>query len=272
MKRECLVSIITPIFNSSDYIEETINSVINQTYKKWEMIIVNDCSVDDSLDIVRKYMAKDKRIKLVNLKKNKGAAFCRNIAIRMSKGRYIAFLDSDDLWCRDKLAVQIKMMIETESSFSFSDYFIINKDNQVVEVTKKICYDITYNNMLYFCPVGCLTVVYEKRKFSRMYMPNIRRGQDYGFWMKLLREKPKICYLNRPLSFYRKKKGGLSSSKFKKIKDMFVLYRDILSVNTLSAAFFVMTNSLHSFLKANTFFLTKRIGSNEDAERKMTCK
>ena len=131
MEKEPLVSIITPLYNSEKFIAETIESVLTQTYTNWEMLIVNDCSKDNGASIVEKYSKKDKRIKLFNNEKNMGVSFTRNRAIDLSNGKYIAFLDSDDLWYKEKLKKQIRMMEEKNISLSYTAYTKMNEDGSL---------------------------------------------------------------------------------------------------------------------------------------------
>ena len=167
LKNEPLVSIITPLYNCEKYIEETILSVINQTYKNWEMIIVDDYSKDKGAEIVRKYRKIDSRIKLYKNEINQGVSFTRNRAIDLSLGKYIAFLDSDDLWKKEKLEKQISFMEENNIVLSYTGYEKINSDGSLrgeIKVPEKL----DYNELLKNCLIGFLTAVYPKRRFKRI--------------------------------------------------------------------------------------------------------
>ncbi|HRS68168.1 MAG TPA: glycosyltransferase, partial [Paludibacteraceae bacterium] len=159
-----LVSIITPAYNSSKFIEETIQSVLAQTYTDWELLITDDCSTDITLEIVEKYAAQDSRIKFFVLDQNSGAAAARNNSLARAQGKYIAFLDSDDLWLPQKLAWQLSYMQEHDCAFSFSDYTLMNEDgvdlNKVIHAPKKINYHHYLRNTI----IGCLTVMIDKEK------------------------------------------------------------------------------------------------------------
>ena len=180
------VSIIMPSFNSSEFIGESMESVLAQTFKNWELIIVDDCSSDNSVSVIENYCQNDKRIRLITSKKNGGAGICRNTAIEASQGRYIAFLDSDDLWTPDKLEVQISAMQKSGAAFSFGQYDEITEEGERIK-THTVPPTTSYKDLLKTCVVGCLTAVYDAEKVGKIYMPLIRKRQDYGLWLKVLK-------------------------------------------------------------------------------------
>ncbi|WP_421823932.1 glycosyltransferase family 2 protein [Flagellimonas oceanensis] len=219
-----MVSIITPVFNSQKYISECISSVLDQTYKNWEHILVDDCSTDNSAQIIKGFAEKDDRIRYVKLSKNSGAGVARNKAIELAKGDYIAFLDSDDLWSPVKLEKQISFMEINKYAFSYSDYYVI-KDNiktplYMVKAPKKV----DFRKMLRNDYVGCLTAIYDVSYFGKKLMPEIRKRQDWVLWLYLLKETDCAYCINEPLAFYRIGNQSLSSSKFKLIKHNFNVY------------------------------------------------
>ena len=184
-----LVSIITPCYNSENFISETINSVLNQTYKNWEMIIVDDVSTDRSVDIISTFCKQDARIQLHQLLDNSGAAIARNKAIELAQGTFIAFLDSDDLWLPKKLEYQLDFMLKNKYLLSYTSYEIINEDGNL---TNKIinCKDkLDYKRMLYSNEIGCLTAMYNRDILGKIFMPEIRKRQDYGLWLKILKSE-----------------------------------------------------------------------------------
>ena len=186
LKNEPLVSIITPLYNCEKYIEETIQSVINQTYKNWEMIIVDDCSKDKGVEIVEKYQKLDSRIKLYRNEKNQGVSYTRNRAIGLSKGKYIAFLDSDDLWKKEKLEKQISFMEENNIVLSYTGYEKINSDGSLrgkIKVPKKL----DYNELLKNCLIGFLTAVYRKEDLKGFRFIK-SKAEDYIFWLKYFKK------------------------------------------------------------------------------------
>lgn len=225
MKENDLVSIITPAYNCEKYISESIESVLAQTYIYWEMIIVNDMSNDNTEKIIRNYMKKDNRIKLINLNENSGAAVARNTALDNANGRFIAFLDSDDRWKKDKLEKQIKFMKDNNYGFSFTKYEYIIDENNSKEKVFSVPVSINYSQALKNTVIGCLTVIIDKNIIGEFKMPLVRRGQDHLTWLMLLK-RGNIAYgLNENLSEYRRVQGSLSNNKIKALKRQWNNYR-----------------------------------------------
>ncbi len=236
------VSIITPLYNSGKFVSETIESVLVQTYTNWEMLIVDDCSSDDGAEIVKKYCEKDSRIKYIKLEKNSGAAVARNKAIKLAQGDYIAFLDSDDLWKKEKLEKQIKFMKEKDCAFSFTEYETIdeegNKNNILIKVPNS---PIGYRRYLLTTPIGCLTAMYDVKKIGKFYMPLIRKRQDAGLWLKILKKGVKAYPIKENLAEYRIVKNSISSNKVNLIKHQWKLYREVEKLFLLEGLFYLFT-------------------------------
>ena len=197
-----LVSIIMPSYNTAKYIAESIQSVLDQTYKNWELIIVDDFSTDNTDEIVRPFLV-DERIHYLKNELNSGAAVSRNRALREAKGRWIAFLDSDDLWMPEKLEKQISFMETNDYSFSYTEYEEIdvngNKTGVYVTGPKKI----TKAGMFNYCWPGCLTVMYDKEVIGLIQIVDIKKNNDYAMWLKACRKAN--CYLlDEELSKYRR--------------------------------------------------------------------
>lgn len=235
-----LVSIITPTYNCGDYIEETIRSVINQTYVNWEMIIVDDVSTDDTEEIVKKYTNSDQRIKYYKLKINSGAAVARTKAIEMANGSYIAFLDSDDLWTRDKLEKQLNFMEENNINFSCTSYEQIDEKKRKLGKIVKCISKTDYNRMLLDCPVGNSTVIYNVDNLGKFKVPNIRKRNDDALWLQILKKEQYIYGLNEVLMKYRIRDASISSNKFSLIKYHWKLYREIEKFSAMRSAFHIM--------------------------------
>jgi len=220
-----LISIITPSYNSESYLEECINSVLNQTYINWEMLIVDDGSTDNSRDIINRYANSEIRIKPIFLDNNIGAPSARNLAIEKSKGSYLAFLDSDDLWLPTKLDVQLRFMKENNYDFTFSSYNVISEDNKNI-ISKILAPNkIKYSQYLKNTIIGCLTVMINKDKFSSIKMPNLRSSHDMALWLDLLRDGRYAYGINECLANYRLVKTSNTSNKFKSIYDVWHVYR-----------------------------------------------
>lgn len=224
-----LISIITPVYKCEDLIEETIKCVLEQTYTNWEMILVDDCSPDNSANIIKKYADIDDRIKYIKLNENSGAAIARNKALEESSGRFVAYLDADDLWKPEKLEKQVKFMIKNNYAFTCTDYEKIDEQgnslNKIVRIPTKVDYNLFLRNTI-IQTVGVMVDTSITGK-DLLVMPNIRRRQDAATWCQLLK-KGFDCYeVPENLSYYRVVKNSLSSNKFKAIKMNWYWYRKI---------------------------------------------
>lgn len=243
-----LVSIITPIYNGEKFIEETIISVKKQTYTNWEMIIVDDCSKDNSEKIIKKLAESDERIKYFRLDKNSGVANARNTALKISKGRFAAFLDADDLWLPEKLEKQIDFMLEHNIEISFASYELIDekgiKKNKVIRVPEKI----NYEKLLKENVIGCLTVVIDKSKVNFFEMPNIRH-EDYITWLSLLKKGYKAYGIYEVLALYRKLDTSVSSNKLKSAKWRWDIYRNVEKLSLTQSLYYFLHYSIKGILK-----------------------
>ncbi len=234
-----LVSIITPTYNCGKFISKTIDSVINQTYKNWEMIIVDDMSTDNTREVVEEYAKSYRNIKYVCLKENSGAAVARTVAMEMASGKYMAFLDSDDLWDEFKLEKQIGFMKQNDYAFTCTSYEKIDEDGNKLNKTVKCIKKTDYNRLLLDCPVGNSTVMYNVEKMGKFKVPNIRKRNDDALWLQMLKKEKYIYGLNEVLMQYRIRKGSISNNKFKVIKYHWILYREIEKLNVFRSAFHV---------------------------------
>lgn len=233
-----LVSIVTPSYNSSKYIKQTIQSVLSQTYENWELIVVDDCSTDNSVEIIKEFAVNNSKIRLLEFQINKGAAEARNAAISMAKGEFIAFLDSDDIWKPFKLEQQINFM-GNELDFTFTAYELIDefgsKLNQQVDINQVGSFD--YEDMLKKkATLGCSTVIVRSSGFSDISMPPLRTGQDYALWLKLLKTGKKAYVLSEILGQYRILSNSISRNKFKKALRQWQIYRQVEELPVLKAA------------------------------------
>lgn len=223
------VSIITPVYNCERYLKETIESVLNQTYKNFEMILVDDCSKDNSKKIIQEFSKKDSRIKYFKLKENSGAAMARNYALEQSSGRFIAYLDADDLWKREKLEKQMEFMIEKNYAFTCTDYEKIDEEgnslNKVIKIPAKVNYNLFLRNTI----IQTVGVMVDTKKTGKelLIMPNIRRRQDAATWCQLLKNGYDCYEVPENLSYYRVVTNSLSSNKFKAVKMNWYWYRKI---------------------------------------------
>ena len=228
---EPLVSIITPLYNSEKYIAETIEFVLAQTYSNWEMIIVDDCSKDNGVEIVEKYREKDKRIKLYQNEINKGVSYTRNRAIDIAQGKYIAFLDSDDLWKKEKLEKQINFMEQNNIVLSYTAYEKINEDGSKrgeIRVPEKL----DYKELLKNCLIGFLTAIYRKEELKNFKFIN-SKAEDYIFWLSILKKIEYAYGINEILASYRVLNNSRSSNKIDIVKFHWKICRKIEKLSLL---------------------------------------
>lgn len=232
-----LVSIITPTYNCGDYIADTIRSVLAQTYKDWEMIIVDDCSSDNTKEVVDGF--NDSRIKYHRLANNSGAAVARTEAMRLADGEYMAFLDSDDLWMPDKLERQLRFMTEKGYAFSCTAYEQIDENGKPLNRVIKTINKTSYNRLLLDCPVGNSTVMYNVGKMGKFEVPNIRKRNDDALWLRMLKKEPYIWGMPDVLMKYRVRPGSISVNKFNLIKYHWNLYRNVEHLSVPRSVFHI---------------------------------
>ncbi|UFT98892.1 glycosyltransferase [Radiobacillus kanasensis] len=247
------VTIITPTYNSSKFILETIRSVKSQTYNDWEMIIIDDCSIDNTVQIVEEQTKQDNRIKLMRLEKNSGAAVARNSGIKKAKGKYLAFLDSDDMWQPDKLSNQITFMKDNNYLFSYSTYSIINENGNFLNKTIRATNFVDYRTLLKKPgTIGCLTVILDREQIGDVLMPNIKTRQDFALWLKILKTGINAYGLDEDLALYRKVPGSISSNKIKAAKKNWYVYRNIEKLNLIKSLWYFCNYAIRAVIK--TYF------------------
>ncbi len=243
-----LISVIIPYYKKKEYIISSINSVLNQTYKNLEIIIIYDDLNKEDLNLLKKIKKKDKRIKIYINKKNLGAGRSRNKGIQLSKGIFVAFLDSDDLWKKNKLKKQIFFMKKNGINASHTSYTIINSKNKIIG--SRNAKDMSYKLLLKSCDIGLSTVVLKKEIItSKIKFANIKTKEDYVLWLKITFNNNKIFALKDNLTEWRKLEDSLSSSKLQKIYDGYLVYRKYMNFNLLKSFGFLMLLSFNYFLK-----------------------
>ena len=234
-----LVSIVVPVYNAGRFLDDTIKTVLNQTYANWELILVNDKSTDNSREIALKYQEKDHRIKLLDNKNNSGAAISRNKGIDEAKGKFIAFLDADDLWNKDKLKKQVKFMNEKDCEFSFTGYEFADESGKPNGKKVYVPATINYKQALKNTTIWTSTVMLNMEKLSKMQikMPDLRRGQDTATWWKILRTIDKAYGSDTLLSYYRRTSNSLSANKLAALRRTWNLYRRHEKLNILMSSY-----------------------------------
>lgn len=259
MNQSYLVSIITPSYNAEKYLSETIDSVLSQSYKNWEMIIVDDVSFDKTVSIIEDYVQRDNRIKLIKLKENGGAAVARNTAIEAAKGRYIAFLDSDDKWLSDKLERQIGFMQEHDVALSYSAYQKIDENGNAVGQVG-VPDKVSYNDLLKVCSIGCLTVMYDVEKLGKVYMPLIRKRQDLGLWLRILKIIPYAYASPGILAQYRVRSDSISANKWSAAHYTWKLYREVEKLGFIKAIYYFSHYAVNGVLRTKVPKIARFLG------------
>lgn len=255
-----LVSVITPFHNSAQFIADTIESVLMQSFHDWELIVVDDSSTDNSVMVAKSFVKKESRIKIIQLSYNAGAAVARNAAIDIAKGRYIAFLDSDDLWKADKLEKQLEFMQKNDIAFSYSAYEKIDENGKIVGQVG-VPERVTYHDLLKVCSVGCLTAMYDTAKLGKIYMPLIRKRQDLGLWLKILKETPCGYGLSEPLAQYRVHRNSISADKIDAAKYTWMLYRQFEGLYFFKAMYYFSFYALNGVLRYKFPRLARFLGA-----------
>lgn len=238
IKTNPLVSVITPAYNAERFIHETIESVMAQTYPNWEMIIVDDQSTDRTAEIVQKYAEQDERIRLIILQENSGSAIARNTAMDHAKGRFFAFLDSDDMWTEEKLARQVAFMLDNDLAFTFTKYMRVGEDGQETNAITEAPTRIGYDDLMKHCVIGCLTVMLDREKIGEERMVNIRTRQDYAFWLTLTKKGFYAYGLPEVLAKYRLVENSISSNKLKAAKQNWYVYHHIEKQSILKSMWY----------------------------------
>jgi len=223
-----LVSIVVPVYNAARFLEKTIASVQNQTYTNWELILVDDYSTDNSFEIIQKYLKNDKRIKLFMNSVNSHAAVTRNKGIDESKGRYIAFLDADDLWAPTKLEKQVRFMQQKDCAFSFTGYEFADENGKPTGRKVSVPVTLNYKEALRNTIISTITVMFDINKLSKddIYMPNVM-SEDTACWWKVLKIVKHAYGMQESLSYYRRSRGTLSANKIEAVKRVWSLYRNV---------------------------------------------
>ena len=237
-----LVSIITPSWNCGRFLEETIRSIQAQTYQNWELLFQDDCSTDDTRERVARLAAKDARIKYECNLQNSGAAITRNNALRRAQGRWVAFLDSDDLWLPEKLEKQLQFMVENNYAFTYHEYTEMSEEGVDNGVYVSGISKVGVFSMFACCWPGCLAVMYDREKIGLIQINDVRKNNDTAMWLKVVKKAP--CYLLKEnLARYRRRKGSITPpSLTQRIWAHYPLFRVAEEMNPISATFWTLMN------------------------------
>lgn len=250
-----LVSVIMPAYNCEDFIGDSMQSVLDQTYNNVELLVVDDQSTDNTADRIETIAEQDERVKFIQLSTNSGAAVARNTAIEQASGKYLAFLDSDDVWERDKLEKQLNFMEKNEYTFTCTPYDKIdehgNRMGSIVNPKKTMDYD----GVLKDCP-GNSTIVYNAEKLGKFYSPNIKRRNDFVMWLQVIKKAGTVYGMDEVLTHYRVREGSLSVDKKKLLKYQWQVYRDIEKLPLLKSTYLMVYKVVQTVR-------TRRKGSTE---------
>lgn len=234
-----LVSIVMPAFNSESTIAQSIDSVLGQSYKNWELIIIDDSSLDATIDIVDRYVQVDQRITIVELEKNSGPAVARNKGINLSEGEFIAFLDSDDIWFSNKLDVQVESFRRNRVSLVYSSYNLMDKSGKHVGVYMIPDLSSTYQSLLKGCVIGNLTAIYSVRELGKVFMEDVGH-EDYTLWLKILKSGARAAGILEPLASYRLDSTSVSANKFRSAYWQWKIYRKVEGIGFFASVFYFL--------------------------------
>lgn len=246
------VSIITPCYNASQFIRETIESVLNQTFTDWEWLISDDHSTDHSVEIIREYS--DERIILITTETNGGAGHARNLALQKAKGRYITFLDADDLWTPHFLEEMLQFMKANRAELAYSNYARCNEEMipQIGDFqADKV---VTFNNLLKTCRLSLLSSMYDSQRVGKVFFPEGTKREDHIMWLNLLKKIPQGLPLPKTMAKYRMHSNSVSRKKSNIIKDQYLVYKDYMNFSTVKSLYYTAHWAFNGFLKYNKWF------------------
>ncbi len=245
------VSIVTANHNSEKFIVETIESVKNQTFKNWEMIIIDDNSSDKGVEVIEAYCLQDNRIKLLKNKTNLGPAKTRNRGLEITKGRYVCFLDSDDIWYEMFLETSLNFLQKNNEAFVFSSYDRRDENLKEDKGTFFVPQKVSYTDILKTCPISCLTAMYDTSVTGKVLMPDILKRQDFALWLQILKKVPFAYGIKKPMAIYRMRNNSVSRNKFHAAKYQWSVYRDVEGIGIFKSVILLLhwaKNGLNKYL------------------------
>ena len=231
------VSVIMPAYNAAEFLEQSVFSVLSQSYKDWELIIVDDHSTDATLKIANKAAQTDERIRILQNTKNEGAAISRNKAIKAASGRFMAFLDADDLWKPEKLEIQLQKMKDEDLAACFSSYEYVDKKSNKLGKGIRALPVLDFQKLEKANYVGNLTGMYDAEKLGKIYCPDLLKRQDWGLWLLVIRAAGSMKGIQRPLAYYRLGNHSISSNKLEMLRYNYLVYRKVLEYDGIKSVF-----------------------------------
>ncbi len=246
------VSIITPVFNSSKFLEETIASVLNQTFTDWEWMITDDKSTDNSVEIIQKI--NDSRIQLILSDKNGGAGHARNLSLKQANGRFITFLDADDFWEPNFLEEMISFMKKENTELAYSNYARCDENLNPVIDDFKADKPVTFDNLLKTCRLSLLSSMYDSQRVGKEYFPEGSKREDHVMWLNLLKKIPVGKPLPKTMAKYRMHQSSISRKKSNIVKDQYLVYKDYMNFSTVKSLYYTANWALNGFMKYSKLF------------------
>lgn len=254
-----LVSIVVPVFNGEKYIREALNCAVSQTYKNIEVIVVDDCSVDHSLEVVEEFAKNDDRVKLVSLEKNAGVANARNIGINAANGDYIALLDSDDVWISEKLAMQVRLLEERKADIAYCSYGLIDEAGRVIGSPFIVPESTSYQSMLVSSVISCSTALIRADILPPSPFNEAVYHEDYLLWMQLLSCGAKAIGDARVLAYYRQVQGSRSDNKLIAARHRWDIYRNYLGLSIMESSAAILRYGVKGVVKYRSSLIGRHI-------------
>ena len=245
-----LISIVMPAYNCEKYIEDSIKSVINQTYKHWELIVLDDGSEDNTINIINGLAAQDERIKFYQNDKNQGVSATRNRGIALAQGEWIAFLDSDDMWQKEKLQKQMSLKEKVKAEFVFTGSAYINEIGESYKGIFEVPTQVDYKKLRTHNVISCSSVLVKKKFFENIKMEKDDMHEDYAVWLRILKQGVRAYAVNEPLLIYRISRNSKSGNKFKTIEMTYKVFR-FIGINPVGSVYFMIRHIIGSIIKYN---------------------
>lgn len=246
---DTLVSVIIPVYNKEHFLGESLDSVLSQTYENLEVILIDDCSTDTSRDIIKLYENRDSRIRYIKLDCNSGAAAARNAGIAAATGRYIAFIDADDIWMPEKLEKQIEELSSGDKGFSFTAIEMIDEDGRVVKGKRDVKPIVSYSYLLTNTMIACSSVILDRKVTGNFRMPGVRKGQDFATWLSILKTGVNAYGIDEALVKYRLASNSISSNKVGALRRTWYIYRNVEQLSLVRSAYCFVMYALHAIKK-----------------------
>lgn len=242
------LSVIMPVYNASKFLSQTLDSVLSQSYKDFEMIAVDDCSTDNSFDILCEYAQKDNRVKVYKNESNRGVSYTRNFAVEKACGEYIALIDSDDMWASDKLEKQLELLEKRNADLCYTGSAFIDTESKISDFVFEVPVRVDYKTLLKQNVISCSSVVIKKSLLLKFPMAHDDMHEDFAVWLSVLKDGHKACGINEPLLIYRVDKNSKSGNKFKSMKMTYKVYKYV-GINFFARLYYLANYTIRGIKK-----------------------